>query len=960
MSYLTSWNYSEDGGGIEIRTTSKHPFFAHSQKWTKEDGDTPTVCQEDSKVVYLRHLCPPDHFAASWKEWWSQERCHSYRTQDALPESGESFSSDSRSISPRSGFSKDRSHPVGSTLLHINGDQWACVEDSSSSSEYEEEDVEDDVLGVGGEEWDVKGDESTSFLSFSPHAVPSHGAMLKLSSEVVYDISSFSTGGVFGTPPAVFQTLMEALEDGTRYLQQRQPPGFPVSFLTEDEGNEKPSSLSTFFSFHFLFLGFNESNSTVVLLPEPILYKTDEKGESQADGAAKVYAFYPLPLVEIPESHMFLLLPPLAQKVVPASAAPSHSGVAMELLPGVFCRVPMTSGIFPSSSSSLEAKADLHSASNPEDRVLWSPFLNVDLLSRVFHVQPEREYYLSSIHRHVVFLGVCCGLPWIQYRTSPSASTSCTPLGCSSENTSVAEKSTDVTRSTLSSPAVPLALCYHHKDLMQWYGLCEEKALALSPTRMKRPFTAEGDTPSSSSLGDANGVEETAPHRHIGATVPSSEVSSSRTPHADLPLDATPMPPPTTSLTLSHSSAPPSFSSDPRRKGTSRLSSLHAPCYHTASTAHPTVTVTGPYGTPIHCDKDARSLYGVHFPNRVRTRAGVSAATWVRLLGDTPASHRSPLGERSGSSSSPVLHEDEAIREGMEATVMGLFHHALVLLFDGHSKACILRSGISPQELNKAFSLVLTTTAVPSPAIPLLPHQASLPAATDGGGSEEKVAMNPAGLVIDIAESDPGKIEKTKEEGRTTTGTSSESGILVDALQDEPEQREETSIPSLDRTTPPAVAFSMKEDSHPSSSRETSSTERAVSLHHEVSDQERRASETSTHPGTSRVQSSCGVEVSSSGSTTMFAAGGAATPLINFLKGFATMKLESEHVEGVVDTEEKPSLQQLTQYYCRSLDRLLYAHQRYAYYTEHVESAVNFFSSHTPKEIQAFLLDHET
>lgn len=325
-------------------------------------------------------------------------------------------------------------------------------------------------------------------------------------------------------------------------------------------------------------------------------------------------------------------------------------------------------------------------------------------------------------------------------------------------------------------------------------------------------------------------------------------------------------------------------------------------------------------------------------------------------MGSPPlSSHRGPLGEPHRPSGSTVLHEDEAIHEGMEATVMGLFHHALVLLFDGHPKARILRSGISPHEFRKAFSRAATTTASPAPVAPLLPHGPSLPTTAEWG-MEESAEADLVGVAREETERKTGEIQE-REDRETRTMSSEKNTILVEEQQEEPEPREEIPIPSPDMA-PSAMDFSTREDSHSSASRETSSTERAVSLSIVMSDQRHHESEMSTQEGESRAQSTHLVEVSSY-STPMAAAGAAATPLINFLKGFATMKLETERAEDGVDTKEKVSLQQLTQYYCRSLDHLLYAHQRYAYYAAHVKSAVDFFGHHTPKEIQAFLLAHE-
>lgn len=924
MWYLASLRYLDDGNIVEISLSSKHPLFLPSTGWKSNDvdSDIPPNVHVETTVVQLRHSCPRNLFILSWRERMQHDRrWHLYTKHEDFQGRAESASSSiSRQHSSLSvsSWTRKRQHSPPASL-NINGVQLAYVEDSSSSSEEEEE--EEEVLSAVDKcGMEIEGDETTISTNFFPYHVPSHGGVLKLPQEFIFE-SSFD-GGREGTcsQSILFHDLIEDLEAGTKFLQEGKKTWLPVPLDSENEKMEH-FSLASFFSCNFLFLGYNEKNSTILLLPDPILCTVGEDKEKVLkNNERRAYGFYPLPLVSVSQDDFFLLLHPFAKEVISGPKGLPYRGALVQKSTQCI-RVPISSP----SALDLESKMALVNSSYCTPRTLQSPFLNVDLLPSVFHVIPEREYYLFSMNCHVVFIGVCSGLPWVQYRDTTASESSkgkpSLPFGF--------------------SPAVPLALCYQEADLRNRYGLREGNVSSLAPAD-SAPITTVGETERISSIAVTNALENSVislsssslPPTSFGIAPPmgTSEDPSGTVSPTGVPLRGSPSPLPSSTMLGSYTT--------PQHDSVAPRSSIPCPrAYQTPSAAHPVVTVTGPYGTPIHCQKDARRLYGVAFPDRVVGREGGSGevAAWRQLILTFPQRGRYPEAPRALSLS--TSGNSSAISDGVEATVMGLYHHDLVLLFDGQEKSCFLRSGTSREQFLKAFSLVRTNSPSELPT-PSLSRPQSPPEDRSTADRERK---NVFGVVLEARNKEV-EAEDVAEEERHSAETippsskvdlAEENAML---LSEHPNEIEQVQCEA-------AIKESSSGDAQDIRSMKDSPVCPQMS-----SEGNSEAKELQSSSDAPRVQSLMSPDRLVSG---------VATPLINFMKGYAAMKLERESVsEGILCTRRK-TLTELMQFYRCSLDHLLEAYDRYTYYSQHDVSYVCFFAGHTAEEIKAFLLLHE-
>eukprot|EP00796_Vickermania_ingenoplastis_P004817 gene4817-3459_t len=194
---------------------------------------------------------------------------------------------------------------------------------------------------------------------------------------------------------------------------------------------------------------------------------------------------------------------------------------------------------------------------------------------------------------------------------------------------------------TVRSPPTPLLQCHREKALLERFGLCDATG------------TVQQGWPG-------------APQRWSAAPASSCSSRSGR----DTPRAYTPRRP---CILGKRTSSP-------------------RPAPYTSVDASPVVAVTGPFGNKIQCQKDARSRFGVAFPDRLVGRDDVAPATWRRLAG------------RGG----PELFS------GKVATVMGLYNEDLVLLVDGQHKAVVLRSRTTREEVSSAFERLPPDTPPPT------------------------------------------------------------------------------------------------------------------------------------------------------------------------------------------------------------------------------------------------------
>lgn len=951
MPYLASWRYSDDGSIIEVTTTSSHPFSFQSLDWKEQCKDTaaPPLCYNENNVIQLRPSCPLDLFALSWKKWMEHGHAYSYKRQDSHQEKLEGSSSTSRQKSHRSTFSQNQKQHSYRTSLNVNGIQLSYVEDSSSSSEEEEEEEFDSI-----EEGDMEGDggEIASWKTKFPSSVPSHGTVLKLPPEFIYEPPFNDRKESKNTQQTTFENLIEALEAGGEFLHEEQSPWVPVLFGLEKGRKEGPYSLPTFFSCNFLFLGYNEEDSSVVLLPDPILCASSEGGDRNQEGfSEESYGFYSLPLVHISRDNLFLLLRPFAMEIISGPTA-FPSGEPLEPKSMRCIRIPFVPTTTVSPDLEDEMKPAPSISVDSACRVEQSPSLNVDLLPLVFRVLPQREYYLSSIKRYVIFLGVCSGLPWVQYRV-PTRS-QWISIDDNSEGAGSEGKSSSAP--TRLSPALPLTLCYHEKDLRIRYGLCDatvdrslcekDRKQTVGMEKVKLKVTASSSTMLEASL-----------HYICSTSSPFTSVEGSPPVNSSDRFGMKISTPRTSSRTAS---ATPTMMGQ-RSSGTSLCDSAmvrhpSTPCppvlYQTPSPAHPMITVTGPYGTPIHCQKDAHRWYGVRFPDRVVGREGLGAVRWHRLIHMSPQrGHRSEARGEASQFTAPCTSEAYG---GMKATVIGLYHHDLVLLFDGQQKACFLRSGTSQEEFMNAFELLVSTNESP------MSHAASLQlhsppcGDTSTSSGEARWRCNDA---LEILSTEMGNGDTMQEVRRSVEKTLPPSEA---ELTEEREPFHTRRIPLITESVLGENDADEDSISKVDEEKKANSFVRDAPVLSLAADDPLglQAETNGSREGGQFTPSADVVQTSFlSSEANAISRGGA--PLINFMKGFAAMKIAAESVEAPSHLSHKGAAKEVTRYYHRSLDHLLQAHDRYMYYCQNVESAVEFFSYHTPDEIHAFLLLNE-
>lgn len=391
-----------------------------------------------------------------------------------------------------------------------------------------------------------------------------------------------------------------------------------------------PSLLSTAgpsssFSYRLTVLGYSESHNCAYLLPEPALHIVKASPD--------VKHFEPLPLVAI--HHIALLGRSNELFSLGGSSSPCMRSWGLAVPePIIGVRLPTTPP----------------GAPHP----LQSPPLDEELLFRVFKVNTHQPYFLKRVNRYVMFLGVSCGMPWVE--------------------SSLLQQPTESSREAPSkvgaiptSPAAPLSQCYSEKDLLDLYGLCDARDPLVG---MLSPL----------SLTTAKAEPFVSPVSRGGDKVSrgSSMPSGTGTPRSYTPRRE---------CILGH-----------------RTTSPRPPAYSTPTPQSSVVSVVGPWGNPINCQRDAVAAYGVKFPDRLVGKEDVADAMWKQVL-------------RAGSSK-----QSESISyAGRIATVMGLYRGKLVLLFDGDQKATIFKDKTTREAVESLFTRL---------------HETDMPSRRESVGSE--------------------------------------------------------------------------------------------------------------------------------------------------------------------------------------------------------------------------------
>lgn len=367
-----------------------------------------------------------------------------------------------------------------------------------------------------------------------------------------------------------------------------------------------------------------------------------------------------------------------------------------------------------------------------------------------------------------------------------------------------------------------------------------------------------------------------------------------------------------------------------------RTSSPRPPPYTTSVQGNLTV-VTGPFGNPIQCQQSTK--FGFSFPERVTS----SESAQKDVLSSWASSDENLVGKA--------------------ATVMGVYHQHLVLLFDGHSKATVIRCD-SVEAVKAAFVRLDPALTAPrnskerllnihsrkaSKEVPRVKEDSPEPHPGPPSAVPAPQTVEPLAATVDVREA--------KQEIVAAVDASQPAdepdGKRVDVAEDETETRSEPLVVTVDEDPEPESepASAVEEGSESGDGPEpepepqpepqpapvdSDRTQRVVFAHSAATislsphrplqevDTGRQSIPSDVPPIDIPEADSNGHRYSPAFGSVESHRHSRSTPFINFLKAFAAFRIKKDVFDA--------SLLSVTQYYSSNVDHLLDAQSRYRYY----------------------------